>query len=442
MTALLDVLPTVVYNSVKAAIPVFILIGLGFFFGKSGRMGSQHVAILNQYTFKVAVAVIGFANIVQSEPFSWGDVLFILCAASMTIFHLFNALIVTLLQPKRDRCPRFYAQTVMMFCWPNSIIVGVPVLSAVYSTSVAEHYPILYVISNMMFSVPLFQTLQTASAATERYLANRKALKTVDHPDLEADIPSDNPEDIPEDQSPELTQDEEAEPPVSTLGLPGAGLYPTMPTVPETQNAIVTSIPQSTVDSTAGDLTEDLAEVSVADDDAQMKEGSKRPLWASVAISLAKFVWNTYLTNPFIILMAAGILWKLTGVAVPYPILTPAKWLASSCTPVGLFTLGVFIAINPAKPRIRTSLIFLLGRQAMTPLMMTGMVLLTGMKGERALAAIVCSSMPVALSSFTFSKHYENRTENVPPVIVGSIFFMIVVFSVIFTLHAIITGES
>ncbi|KAG9392812.1 Auxin efflux carrier [Carpediemonas membranifera] len=468
-SSLVSLLGEVLWSTMKSAIPLLFLIALGFYFGKSGRMGAKHVEHLNQYVFKIALVTIGFANVLQSDPFTFPDLIFIFDAALCTVFNLFAAIPFTLIQPKRDRTLSFYAMTVMMSTWPNSIIVGQPVLQAIKGEAVAVHYPILYVVSNMLFSIPLFQTLYNALLPTEKFLNERKSQKlaekamtdpesgmittacpTTCNSDSEVESVASGVlglQSIPVSTNPSRRNSMPHLPSVDDEVYPAMhhsdAVEPHTPAEPtdwdhrpDHSNMVPEPIGQTDSDSDHGPCEGEVP----APDEAAVTVVAPQP--TPLLLRAAKVVWHftlhTYILNPFVIMMLVGLIWKISTVPVPYLVLTPAKWLAGTCTPVGMFTIGVFVAINPIELHIRTSVLFLFMRQILTPIFMTVLVLITGLSGERAIAAIISASMPVALNAFTFSKQYENRTENVPPVVVGSIFLMIPVFSFIFAMEEIL----
>jgi malonate transporter and related proteins len=130
-----------------------------------------------------------------------------------------------------------------------------------------------------------------------------------------------------------------------------------------------------------------------------------------LAIGLAK--------NPMIVSVILGILWGMTGHALPGPLAEFMTLLGAAATPCALFAIGASLAGRSAE-RIEIAAWLSLAKLVLHPAAVAGACWLFGVGGFAAGVMIAAAALPVAGNVFILAQHYRVAPQRISTAILLS----------------------
>ncbi len=114
----------------------------------------------------------------------------------------------------------------------------------------------------------------------------------------------------------------------------------------------------------------------------------------------AKQILKSVVTNPLLIMMAAGYLFNVTGVSLPNIIMSAVSSMADAATPISFILIGASFTITSVK-RNRLAITWAtLGKLVLLPGAMITAGILLGLRNQELYAVLMAFATPTAVSSF------------------------------------------
>jgi malonate transporter and related proteins len=112
--------------------------------------------------------------------------------------------------------------------------------------------------------------------------------------------------------------------------------------------------------------------------------------------------------NPVILAIVAGFLWRLTGLAIPSPLLHLIDLLAGAATPAALFSLGATLAGFRLAGDLAESLVVVAIKLFALPIVVWLFASRVFHLGALDTAvAITCAALPTGANAFILAQRYE-----------------------------------
>lgn len=114
-------------------------------------------------------------------------------------------------------------------------------------------------------------------------------------------------------------------------------------------------------------------------------------------------------TNPVMVGPVLGLLWLLSGAALPMPVATFTHLLGAAASPAALVAIGLFLAERPLRESVSNRFVLLLttAKLLLHPLLTAGLVYgLLGMRGLPALMAVAIGALPTGTGPFMMAGFY------------------------------------
>ncbi|CAD6507708.1 AEC family transporter [Paraburkholderia sabiae] len=112
-------------------------------------------------------------------------------------------------------------------------------------------------------------------------------------------------------------------------------------------------------------------------------------------------------TNPVILATILGLLWSVSGAALPAPAATYLGILGEALTPCALFAIGLDLSIGELRGHLsRYALLAALKLVAM-PFVVYGLCVAAGLNRTLTLAAVICAAVPTAKSAYVLASEYD-----------------------------------
>lgn len=146
--------------------------------------------------------------------------------------------------------------------------------------------------------------------------------------------------------------------------------------------------------------------------DVEQGEKPKKPkrnvkLMAISRLLMLKYLIWQILKNPPIMGVIIGLIWSLSGVGTNEVFTKYFGFLGDVVTPGATFIIGLFAFTTAIfSMDLCWGLVLILLKHMGLPLLMVPIVLMLGIEGREARAAILIASMPVALSGFSLTTQY------------------------------------
>eukprot|EP01094_Clydonella_sp_ATCC50884_P027989 TRINITY_DN8278_c0_g1_i3.p1 TRINITY_DN8278_c0_g1~~TRINITY_DN8278_c0_g1_i3.p1 ORF type:complete len:450 (+),score=84.36 TRINITY_DN8278_c0_g1_i3:245-1594(+) len=369
--------------------PLLAIILIGFLIGRFKIFHNDFrctLGQLNLFVFNLGIPCLVFQGLATKDftDLEWDYVLVFLVARaafgliSFLLAALFNVLICAAAPIARKKAPPcdFLGDGLTTWIgstWMNTIIFGIPLLSALYGPGIVV-YNILAAISSLFFQMPTMLLLFEIRAIL---VSRRKE-----------------------------TSDDNA--PSAELSAPGS--TDTKPGEEEEQAGANES-------ASSKGYTERVVEtVRERYEDVRSWYLRRVPWPVRKVISLAVHI----ITNPPLIGVVAGLAYSwifTTWAEEEYPqwLLNFTTWMGGSVTPLAAVCVGLFMNM-PFFTIPRTLhawmvwlriFVFLIAKFILFPLLIMGLLVAFGFDGVKARAGVLIGALPVALAGFSISKKYQ-----------------------------------
>lgn len=111
--------------------------------------------------------------------------------------------------------------------------------------------------------------------------------------------------------------------------------------------------------------------------------------------------------NPVILATLLGLLWSVSGLALPASVVTYLGILGEALTPCALFAIGLDLSINELRGHVsRYALLAALKLVAM-PVVVYGLCIAVGLNRAFTIAAVICAAVPTAKSAYVLASEYD-----------------------------------
>lgn len=117
------------------------------------------------------------------------------------------------------------------------------------------------------------------------------------------------------------------------------------------------------------------------------------------------------LTNPVIISVAAGYLFRLTGWTMPEFLLRPIHHFSNMVPPLGFLTLGGILSFHSIQENRKAITGIVITKLILVPLIMTCIALLLGFRGDRLLTVLLIFAAPTAMASYPMAAALDSDAE-------------------------------
>ena len=127
-------------------------------------------------------------------------------------------------------------------------------------------------------------------------------------------------------------------------------------------------------------------------------------------IRIGSFLKNLA-TNPVILSVAAGYLFRLTGLSLPAVLDKPITHLSNMVPPLGFLTLGGILTFSGVKANRKALTFITIVKLLVIPLAMTGIATALGFRGLRLLTILLIFAAPTAMASYPLANALGSDAE-------------------------------
>jgi len=113
---------------------------------------------------------------------------------------------------------------------------------------------------------------------------------------------------------------------------------------------------------------------------------------------------RSVVTNPMILGCAVGLLINLLSIPVYQPVLTTLEILGSAALGVGLVLVGTGLKLRAALKPSRDVWLGVVLKLIVFPAFVAGLAVIFGLTGDALVVAIICASVPTAMSGYLLAK--------------------------------------
>jgi malonate transporter and related proteins len=111
--------------------------------------------------------------------------------------------------------------------------------------------------------------------------------------------------------------------------------------------------------------------------------------------------------NPVMISTGLGLLWSMTGLAVPTSLATYASIFGDALTPCALFSIGLGLSFDGLRDNGGVSIAITAFKLVIMPLVVLGLCVALHLDSFRTLAAVVCAAVPTAKTAYVLAGTYQ-----------------------------------
>lgn len=141
------------------------------------------------------------------------------------------------------------------------------------------------------------------------------------------------------------------------------------------------------------------------------------------------------ITNPLILGALLGFILLMLKVQLPVFVMTTIKDISKIATPLSLILLGASFSFSDVKKYLKDTLIVVLGKLVIFPLIVVGSAYYFGFRDIALLSLMIMSASPTAISSFQMAKQMDGDADLAGQIVVfTSAFSIVTVFFWIFVL--------
>lgn len=127
---------------------------------------------------------------------------------------------------------------------------------------------------------------------------------------------------------------------------------------------------------------------------------------APAGMSALREFFVTLGTNAMVIGIAAGLLWRLSGLTMPALPMRLVDTFATVAGPVALFAMGMGLGRFPVRANLAEALVMVALKLAFMPAVALGMALLLGLPPLAAKIVVVCASLPTGVNPYLFAVRF------------------------------------
>lgn len=127
--------------------------------------------------------------------------------------------------------------------------------------------------------------------------------------------------------------------------------------------------------------------------------------------NLGRRLGQELVRNPLLIAIALGLTCNLAGLDVPQVLRDSVGLLARVALPLALLCVGAALRIRALRQAGFPTLISLLGKLALFPAIVFGLVSLTGLAGMPAIVAAIYGAVPTAVSGYALARQLGSDAE-------------------------------
>ena len=125
-------------------------------------------------------------------------------------------------------------------------------------------------------------------------------------------------------------------------------------------------------------------------------------------------VWSflkRIVTNPVILAVVAGYLFRWTGWTLPAVLAKPIQHFANMVPPVGFLMLGGILSFEGVRQNRRALSFIAATKLVIVPILLTGVAALIGFRGIRLLTVLLISAAPTAMASYPLATALDSDAE-------------------------------
>ncbi|MFC0401698.1 AEC family transporter [Paraburkholderia rhizosphaerae] len=112
-------------------------------------------------------------------------------------------------------------------------------------------------------------------------------------------------------------------------------------------------------------------------------------------------------TNPVILATVLGLLWSVSELTLPVPVVTYLGLLGEALTPCALFAIGLDLSINRLRGQLSRFALLAALKLVVMPLVVYGICVAIGLNRVFTLAAVICAAVPTAKSAYVLATEYD-----------------------------------
>jgi len=143
------------------------------------------------------------------------------------------------------------------------------------------------------------------------------------------------------------------------------------------------------------------------------------------------------ITNPLIIGCVTGLIFFAFDIELPSIIEKSVKNVSSIATPLAIIVLGSVFEFSGIKKCVRETIIVVLTRIVIVPLIMLPIAVMLGFTGESLACLLVIFGSPIAVSSFSMAQQMDgDETLAVQVIAISTALCLVTLFLWIFVLSS------
>eukprot|EP01027_Heterolobosea_sp_BB2_P005027 GEZU01007732.1.p1 GENE.GEZU01007732.1~~GEZU01007732.1.p1 ORF type:complete len:488 (+),score=94.05 GEZU01007732.1:75-1466(+) len=384
-------------------LPLMLIMIVGFASGKKHLMTLEHSTGIIHFLFNACLPASIFSYLINNSfsTFNWRFVLaFVIYKAIFAAFAVVMALVPRFIKKVKGEMCYTFVRWYMLSSLGNSVVVGYPIISLLFGKPFGV-YCFMALVLDQWLALPVCRILLDQDRDLHEYYLHA----THDDHDHDHDHHAE-PIVIEHDHAAaNHTEDhhhhnDEADPEKK-------------PTAAATANGIneTTTHNNNTSSSKVKRFFVWLGNVIHPDIEEQEEKKRNKANTDHHHVSKWKrvlFIVLHAIFNPIIIATVAGSIYSGSGIPVPAMLNTFLGFLANCISGMSLFIIGLFIAQTPLKTpdffgKLGVSLVL---KHIISPLVMLGIALAVGLRGEVAQVATIIAAMPLAVSAFILHMEY------------------------------------
>ncbi len=111
--------------------------------------------------------------------------------------------------------------------------------------------------------------------------------------------------------------------------------------------------------------------------------------------------------NSVILATLLGLLWSVSGVTLPAPVVTYLGILGEALTPCALFAIGLDFSIDELRGHLSRYTLLAVLKLLAVPMVVYGLCLAVGLNRAFTVAAVICAAVPTAKSAYVLANEYD-----------------------------------
>jgi malonate transporter and related proteins len=111
--------------------------------------------------------------------------------------------------------------------------------------------------------------------------------------------------------------------------------------------------------------------------------------------------------NPLVLSTLAALVWAVSELPRPAPLVTYLNIFAGALTPCALFAIGLGMSLEDARAHITASMGLTVVKLVVLPLIVYGLCLASGLGPLYTIAAVICAAVPTAKTTYILAGEYK-----------------------------------